>query len=91
MGSVLIDSNDTLYRCPAYRVKAVDSTAAGDAFTGGFIFGLVESLSLRKCLEIGNAAGALTVTKMGAQPSLPFRDELIKFLAGNNSKIEFDR
>ena len=91
MGSVLIDSNDTLYRCPAYRVKAIDSTAAGDAFTGGFIFGLVESLSLRKCLEIGNAAGALTVTKMGAQPSLPFRDELIKFLAGNNSKIEFDQ
>lgn len=87
IGSVLVDSNENIYRSLAYKVNAVDSTAAGDAFTGGFIMGLTEDLSLSDCMEIGNAAGAISVTRQGAQPSLPFKDDLAKFLHKNNSKI----
>jgi ribokinase len=87
MGSLLVDRKENIYRSMAYKVNAVDSTAAGDAFTGGFIMGLTEGLSLPDCMEIGNAAGAISVTRLGAQPSLPFRDDLVKFLVKNNSKI----
>jgi ribokinase len=87
MGSLLVDRKENIHRSMAYKVNAVDSTAAGDAFTGGFIMGLTEGLSLPDCMEIGNAAGAISVTSLGAQPSLPFRDDLVKFLVKNNSKI----
>ena len=87
MGSVLVDRKGNIHRSPAYTVNAVDSTAAGDAFTGGFIMGLTEDLPLPDCMEIGNAAGAISVTRLGAQPSLPFRDDLVKFLNASNSKI----
>ena len=88
MGSVLVDRKENIHRSPAYKVDAVDSTAAGDAFTGGFIMGLTENHTLPDCVEIGNAAGAISVTKLGAQPSLPFKDDLAKFLINNNSKIK---
>ena len=91
MGSVLIDKHENIHVRPAYRVDAVDSTAAGDAFTGGFLMGLTEEYSLSECVEIGNAAGAISVTRLGAQPSLPFRDDIVKFLSKNNSKINLSK
>ena len=61
-GSIMIEASGKVHRQPAYRVTAVDSTGAGDAFTGGFILGLSMGLSLPECIEIGNAAGAFSVT-----------------------------
>ncbi len=90
MGSVFVDRNENIHRSPAYKVDAVDSTAAGDAFTGGFIMGQTEGHTLPDCVEIGNAAGAISVTRLGAQPSLPFRDDLIKFLVKNNKNIKLN-
>ncbi len=90
MGSVLVDRNENIHMSPAYKVNPVDSTAAGDAFTGGFIMGQTEGHPLPDCMEIGNAAGAIAVTSLGAQQSLPFRDDLIEFLSKNNSKIKLD-
>ncbi len=90
MGSVLVDRNENIHMSPAYKVNPVDSTAAGDAFTGGFIMGQTEDHPLPDCMEIGNAAGAIAVTSLGAQQSLPFRDDLIEFLLKNNSKIKLD-
>lgn len=65
---------------PAYRVTAVDTVAAGDAFVGAFATGLAEGLSLEASARLGNAAAALSVTRAGAQPSLPTRDEVVQFL-----------
>jgi ribokinase len=61
---------------PAFKVTPVDTTAAGDAFVGGFAVALAEGRSLAEAVQWGNAAGALATTKLGAQPSLPTRQDL---------------
>jgi ribokinase len=65
----------------AYRVKVVDTTAAGDAFMGGLACGLAEEKPIHQVLRMANGAGALATTKLGAQPSLPFRRDLKRLLA----------
>ncbi len=70
---------------PAFSVKTVDTTAAGDAFNGGLATALSEGLSLRQAVVWGSAAGALAATKSGAQPSLPDRNAFDKFLQENVS------
>jgi ribokinase len=57
----------------AFEVTPVDTTAAGDAFVGGFAVALAEGRSLADAVHWGNAAGALATTRLGAQPSLPTR------------------
>lgn len=78
-GVVLVDAAQKLH-LPAWPVEVVDTTAAGDAFIGGFAAALVQSLPLREALRWGSAAGALAVTRFGAQPSLPTMDEVQAFL-----------
>jgi len=58
---------------PAYQVEAVDTVAAGDAFNGGLAVALAEGLSMPEAVHWGMAAGALSTTKPGAQPSMPDR------------------
>jgi ribokinase len=65
----------------AYGVKVVDTTAAGDAFMGGFACGLAEKKPIHEVLRMANGAGALATTKLGAQPSLPSRRNLEFFLS----------
>lgn len=65
---------------PAFKVKAVDTVAAGDAFNGGLAAALVAGQPLPAAIRWGAAAGALSATKMGAQPSMPSRSELETFL-----------
>jgi ribokinase len=65
---------------PAFTVTAVDTTAAGDAFMGGLAVALAEGQSLAESIRWGNAAGALAATQLGAQPSLPTRRAVEKFL-----------
>ena len=66
---------------PAFEVTPVDTTAAGDAFVGGFAVALAEGRSLAEAVQWGNGAGALATTKLGAQPSLPTRQDLEGLLA----------
>lgn len=73
-------NNEEEFRIEAFRVKTVDTTAAGDAFVGGFAFGLAEGYPIYESLIIANAAGALATTRLGAQPSLPSKRKLISFL-----------
>lgn len=56
---------------PAFKVQAVDTTAAGDAFIGGLAVAWLKSGNLRQAVQVGNACGALASTRFGAQPSLP--------------------
>jgi ribokinase len=66
---------------PAFQVNVVDTTAAGDAFIGGFASGLLRGFALEDAVLYGNACGALATTKFGAQPSLPTAEEVKKFIA----------
>ncbi|TVQ53717.1 MAG: ribokinase [Spirulina sp. DLM2.Bin59] len=66
---------------PALPVEVVDTVAAGDAFNGALIAALVEGKTVGEAIAWGNAAGALAVTKSGAQPSLPSRATLLDFLS----------
>ena len=56
---------------PAFPVAAVDSVGAGDAFNGGLAVGLSDGLDMAAAIRWGLAAGALSVMKSGAQPSMP--------------------
>jgi ribokinase len=69
-----------LRHLPPFRVDAVDSTGAGDAFNGGLAVGLAEGRDLLDAVRLGMAAGALATTRRGAQPSLPDRDEAQRLL-----------
>ena len=69
---------------PAFTVKAVDTVAAGDAFNGGLATALLEDHPLAEAIRWGAAAGALSATKAGAQPSMPTRTEFDNFITGGN-------
>lgn len=72
---------------PTYNILSVDKTAAGDAFIGGFVYGLSKSLDIKTCINLGNANGSLATTIIGAQKSLPNLSELKTFLAKNNVNL----
>ncbi|ACL69216.1 ribokinase [Halothermothrix orenii] len=63
----------------SYHVKAVDTTAAGDAFAGSLAYGLSQGWSLEKTIKFSNLVAANSVTKLGAQSSLPTYQEVMKF------------
>jgi ribokinase len=65
---------------PGFKVKAVDTTAAGDIFNGALAVALAEGQALAVAVRFANAAAALSVTKLGAQPSAPLRRDIEKFL-----------
>ncbi|WP_346861646.1 ribokinase [uncultured Draconibacterium sp.] len=65
---------------PAFQVSAVDTTAAGDTFCGSFLVALVEGQEIQPALRFASAASAIAVTRIGAQPSIPTRDEIERFL-----------
>jgi ribokinase len=69
----------------AYQVDAVDTTAAGDSFIGGLAVALSEEKQIEEAISFAMAVAALTVTKKGAQSSLPDRDEVEAFLCRNET------
>jgi ribokinase len=76
----LVGSRDSFEFVSGYKVTAVDSTAAGDVFNGALAVGLAEGRSLHDAVLFANAAAALSVTKLGAQPSTPSRREIYDFI-----------
>jgi ribokinase len=61
---------------PPYKVQAVDTTGAGDAFNAGFLYGLIHNKPLTECGQLGNYVAAQSVTKMGARDGLPYEKDL---------------
>jgi len=71
---------------PAFAVRVVDTTAAGDAFAGALAVALAGGKTLAQAVRFAAAAGALAVTKVGAQPSLPSRAEIAALLDPSESE-----
>ena len=82
-GAVLFDGK-TETQISAYQVQAVDTTAAGDCFVGALAVGLGEGRSIADSADFASAAAAISVTREGAQPSLPRREEVIQFMNERN-------
>src|SRR3954453_7503767 len=70
---------------PGFKVKPVDTTAAGDTFNGALAVALAEGQPMLDAVRFANAAGAISVTRMGAQPSAPNRSEIEKLVGGKKS------
>lgn len=75
MGAASV-AEDDFSLVPAYTVKAVDTTAAGDTFVGAFVTRLAEKADVIKAMDFANKAASLTVTRRGAQQSIPMRGEI---------------
>ncbi len=69
---------------PGFSVRAVDSTGAGDVFCGALAVALSENKPMWDAVTFANAAAAISVTRLGAQPSIPRRREIEKFLGQQN-------
>jgi len=76
----LLATHEFTRHFPAFQVQAIDATAAGDAFAAALTVKLAEGAPLEEAVIFANAAGALACTKVGAQPSMPTRNEVENFL-----------
>lgn len=68
--------NDSLKIMPSIKVKAVDSTGAGDIFHGAFTYGIAKGYDFEKVLKISNIAGAISVSRIGTRASIPTLEEM---------------
>lgn len=78
-GSIYLDSNETVQQ-PVYKVQTVDTTAAGDTFTGFFIGGILKGLTMKETMDLASKAAGIAVTRMGAAPSIPDIQEVIAYI-----------
>lgn len=79
-GALWLDENGGERQVLPFEVRAVDTTAAGDAFVGALAAALAHEQDWETSVQMASAAGALAATKLGAQPSLPTRAELDHFM-----------
>lgn len=82
MGSrgVWLSHNQQGQLIPAFVVHAIDTIGAGDTFNGAFMTALLEDKDIVDAIKFGNAAAAISVTRKGAQPSVPWRQEIDEFI-----------
>ncbi|MFR5732987.1 MAG: PfkB family carbohydrate kinase [Clostridium sp.] len=76
---VYINTGDKKGIIPAYKVNAIDTTGAGDAFNGGLLAALAEDKDIWEAADFANALAALSVQKIGTTPSMPVRSEIDNF------------
>jgi 5-dehydro-2-deoxygluconokinase len=78
---VIPDNSEDGVRVPGFPVEVFNSVGAGDAFMSGFLSGWLREEPLEECLRLGNACGAIVVSRHGCSPAMPTREELEYFLA----------
>ena len=81
-GSMWVNK-DGFKKLDAFKVKAIDTTGAGDAFIGGFSYHYSNSKDIIEAMRFGSAFAALSVTKRGTQKSYPTKEEVLQFLQNN--------
>ena len=79
-GAIYADAKQTHFQ-PIFKVQAVDTTAAGDTFTGYFLAGLCEGLPVADILRMSAKASSIAVSREGAVPSIPYRSEVMDELS----------
>ena len=89
-GCVYIDDHCEIFQS-AFKVETVDTTAAGDTFTGYFIAELSKGTEYKKILKIASAASAIAVSRKGAAPSIPNKEEVMSSLMEMRENISNDR
>jgi 5-dehydro-2-deoxygluconokinase len=82
-GSITFANNEEIQR-GIFPVKPLKPTGAGDAFMGSLIGAILKNYDLQKAIEIGSAAAAIVVTKVGCAPAMPELDEVLDFMKNNN-------
>ncbi|MDI6861428.1 MAG: ribokinase [Caldisericia bacterium] len=80
------DKSGLEYKVPAYKVNAIDTTAAGDIFNGAFAVAIQKNCDIFYSLKFANAAAAISVTRKGASVSCPEYNEVIKFMEEYDEK-----
>ena len=81
-GATVFEPSSRPWKIPAFKVRSVDAVGAGDAFVGTLATFVAEGRPLRESLMLASAAAALSVTRRGAQPSLPTRAEILTLAGG---------
>ncbi len=79
-GALIAERHSSKIHVPSYRVTPVDTTAAGDAFNGAFAVATLEGKSPLESARFANAVAGISITRRGAQPSMPTRLEVERFL-----------
>ena len=79
-GALVAEQNGSIELVPGYRVDALDTTAAGDAFNGAFAVATMRGMFPVEAARFANAVAAISVTRRGAQPSMPSGEEVARFL-----------
>lgn len=79
-GSLYISEKEE-FEVPAFKVESVDTTAAGDSFCGALAVALAEGKEMEEAIRFASACAAISTTRLGAQPSLPYRKEVEEFLS----------
>ena len=82
-GSILFSEDNNIKKYGVYKVKAVDTTAAGDSFIGAFTMKICELGNPDEAIKYATAVSAIVVTRQGAQDSIPTREEIEKFIEEN--------
>jgi len=82
---VLTANSGGIEVAPAVRVEVIDTTAAGDTFVGAFAVGMANGLNLSQAVSEAQYTAALTVTKLGAQTSIPQRQEVLDFMRSRSN------
>ncbi|WP_426704077.1 ribokinase [Staphylococcus shinii] len=81
---VVLKDNENIFHVPSNKVKAIDTTGAGDSFIGGVVYGLSQGYSTKKVIQFANNVSSLTVKHKGGSESFPLLKECIEM---NNSAI----
>ncbi|MGB2078851.1 MAG: ribokinase [Vibrio sp.] len=77
------DQTDSARIIQGFKVKACDTTAAGDTFNGALVAGLAQGMAMDDAIEFAHAAAAISVTRFGAQTSIPYHEDVEQFLQAN--------
>ncbi len=84
----LVRTKDRIVQASAYKIKTIDSSGGGDAFTAGFIFGIMSDWELEKIVKFASAMGASAGRKMGCTTGVFTREEVYEFIRNNKIKVE---